>query len=112
MTVLTRWEPFREFSTLQDRINRVFRDSYSGAGQDEAGRDETRGERSAAACHIFSDAKVAAPCRDGYRNVLHGPSRVESQFTHAPVSRRWAIERRQLDFHECHLGWNGLLKLT
>jgi len=36
MTVLTRWEPFREFATLQDRINRVFRDSYSGAGQDES----------------------------------------------------------------------------
>ena len=24
MTVLTRWEPFREFSTLQDRMNRLF----------------------------------------------------------------------------------------
>ena len=35
MTVLTRWEPFREFATLQDRINRVFRDSYS-AGQDDS----------------------------------------------------------------------------
>ncbi len=29
MTVLTRLEPFREFTTLQDRINRVFRESYS-----------------------------------------------------------------------------------
>jgi HSP20 family protein len=29
MTVLTRWEPFRELSTLQDRINRVFRESRS-----------------------------------------------------------------------------------
>ena len=29
MTVLTRWDPFREFSTLQDRMNRLFRDSYS-----------------------------------------------------------------------------------
>jgi HSP20 family protein len=36
MTVLTRWEPFREFSTLQDRINRVFRDSYRHSGQDES----------------------------------------------------------------------------
>ena len=36
MTVLTRWEPFREFATLQDRINRVFRDSYAGEGRDEA----------------------------------------------------------------------------
>ena len=35
MTVLTRWEPFREFATLQDRINRVFRDSYS-ASQDDS----------------------------------------------------------------------------
>ena len=23
MTVLTRWEPFREFATLQDRMNRA-----------------------------------------------------------------------------------------
>jgi len=36
MTVLTRFEPFREFSTLQDRINRVFRDRYSETGQDES----------------------------------------------------------------------------
>jgi HSP20 family protein len=36
MTVLTRWEPFRELSTLQDRINRAFRESYTGAGHDES----------------------------------------------------------------------------
>jgi|SRR5271165_5355665 len=36
MTVLTRWEPFREFSTLQDRMNRLFRDTYSGADRDES----------------------------------------------------------------------------
>jgi HSP20 family protein len=35
MTVLTRFQPFREYSTLQDRINRVFRESYSGS-QDDA----------------------------------------------------------------------------
>jgi HSP20 family protein len=35
MTVLTRWEPFREFTTLQDRMNRLFRDSF-GNGSDEA----------------------------------------------------------------------------
>ena len=36
MTVLTRFEPFREFATLQDRINRVFRDAYSPEGRDES----------------------------------------------------------------------------
>ena len=32
MTLLTRWEPFREFSAMQDRMNRMnrlFRESYS-----------------------------------------------------------------------------------
>src|ERR1700738_4265697 len=39
MTVLTRWEPFREFSTLQDRMkrmNRLFRESYSPEGPEDA----------------------------------------------------------------------------
>ena len=36
MTVLTRWDPFREFTTLQDRMNRLFRDSYGSEGRDEA----------------------------------------------------------------------------
>jgi len=36
MTVLTRWEPFREFSTLQDRMNRVLREPYSENGRDES----------------------------------------------------------------------------
>jgi HSP20 family protein len=36
MTVLTRWEPIREFSTLQDRMNRLFRESFNDAGQDES----------------------------------------------------------------------------
>jgi len=35
MTVLTRWDPFREFSTLQDRMNRLVRDSFS-EGREEA----------------------------------------------------------------------------
>src|SRR5208337_314728 len=35
MTVLTRFEPFREFSTLQDRMNRLFRETYN-EGQDES----------------------------------------------------------------------------
>ena len=36
MTVLTRFEPFREFSTLQDRMNRLFRESHNEGGRDES----------------------------------------------------------------------------
>jgi HSP20 family protein len=39
MTLLTRWEPLREFSTMQDRmnrLNRVFRESYGPEGPEEA----------------------------------------------------------------------------
>jgi HSP20 family protein len=36
MTVITRWDPFREFSTLQDRMNRLFRDSHGSESGNEA----------------------------------------------------------------------------
>jgi HSP20 family protein len=36
MTVLTRWEPFREFATLQDRMNRLFRESFNDVGRDDS----------------------------------------------------------------------------
>jgi HSP20 family protein len=36
MTMLTRWDPFREFVTIQDRMNRLFRDSYGPEGKDES----------------------------------------------------------------------------
>jgi HSP20 family protein len=31
---ITRWDPFREFSQLQDRINRAFSDAYGRSGDD------------------------------------------------------------------------------
>src|SRR6476619_3986517 len=39
MTLLTRWEPFRELSTMQDRMNRMnrlFRESHGPEGSEEA----------------------------------------------------------------------------
>ena len=39
MTLLTRWEPFREFSTMQDRMNRMnrlFRESYNPEVADDS----------------------------------------------------------------------------
>jgi HSP20 family protein len=39
MTVLTRWDPFRELSTMPDRLNRmyrVFREPYGPEGPEEA----------------------------------------------------------------------------
>jgi HSP20 family protein len=32
---LVRWDPFREFSQIQDRLNRVFSDAYGRPGSDE-----------------------------------------------------------------------------
>ena len=39
MTLLTRWEPFRDFSNQQDRMNlmnRLFRESYNAENPEEA----------------------------------------------------------------------------
>jgi HSP20 family protein len=35
MTVLSRWYPYRELNTLQDRVNRLFHESFS-EGSDES----------------------------------------------------------------------------
>ena len=40
MTVLTRWDPYREFSSVQDRLHRLFSASFSNASFNE-GRDES-----------------------------------------------------------------------
>jgi HSP20 family protein len=36
MTFVTRWDPFREYVSLQDRVNRLFRDAQAGEGREEA----------------------------------------------------------------------------
>ena len=36
MTLLTRWEPLRDLATLQNRLNRLVRESYSPEGPEEA----------------------------------------------------------------------------
>ena len=34
MTVLTRWDPFRELSSLQNRMSRLFEEQYGGGRED------------------------------------------------------------------------------
>jgi len=36
MTFITRWDPFREVATLQDRMNRMFNDQFGAMGRDES----------------------------------------------------------------------------
>ncbi len=36
MTMLTRWEPFRELATLQDRMNRLFNEQFSTYSGDDS----------------------------------------------------------------------------
>lgn len=49
MTFITRWEPLREFSTLQERMNRLFQQTYGT-------NDETLGTSSfAPAVDVYED---------------------------------------------------------
>ena len=36
MTLLTRWDPLRDLATMQNRINRLVRETYSPEGPEEA----------------------------------------------------------------------------
>ena len=36
MTVLTRWDPFREFNTLQNQMQRLFQENFGSQGREES----------------------------------------------------------------------------
>src|ERR1044071_8235272 len=66
MTVLTRWDPYREFSSVQDRLNRLFNASFSNTSFNE-GRDESLATASLSpAVDVYEDEhnitlKIEAP---------------------------------------------------
>jgi len=66
MTVLTRWDPYREFSSVQDRLNRLFNASFSNTSYNE-GRDESLATASfSPAVDVYEDEhnitlKIEAP---------------------------------------------------
>src|ERR1043165_3367907 len=66
MTVLTRWDPYREFSSVQDRLNRLFNASFSNTSFNE-GRDESLATASfSPAVDVYEDEhniklKIEAP---------------------------------------------------
>src|SRR3979411_238384 len=87
MTVLTRWEPFRDFSTLPDRMNR---ESYNN----EAGRDDSLTTSSfAPAVDVYEDEhsvtlKIEVPGIDekdidvrieNNTLVVHGERKIEKE---------------------------------
>ena len=98
MTVLTRWEPFREFATLQDRMNRLFRESFS------EGRDESLTTTSfAPAVDVYEDEhkvtlKIEVPGIEEKdidvrveNNTLtvHGERKIEKEENYRRVERQY-----------------------
>jgi len=93
MTVLTRWEPFRELSTLQDRINRAFRESYTGADRDNDREDSLSTSSFAPAVDVYEDEhqvnlKIDVPGIDekdidvrveGNTLTVHGERKIEKE---------------------------------
>src|SRR5882762_8434555 len=93
MTVLTRWEPFRELSTLQDRINRAFRESYTGQYRDNDRDDSLTTSSFAPAVDVYEDEhqvtlKIEVPGIDekdidvrveGNTLTVHGERKIEKE---------------------------------
>ena len=93
MTVLTRWEPFRELSTLQDRINRAFRESYTGQYRDNDRDDALTTSSFAPAVDVYEDEhqvtlKIEVPGIDekdidvrveGNTLTVHGERKIEKE---------------------------------
>jgi HSP20 family protein len=93
MTVLTRWEPFRELSTLQDRINRAFRESYTGQYRGSDRDDSLTTSSFAPAVDVYEDEhqvtlKIEVPGIDekdidvrveGNTLTVHGERKIEKE---------------------------------
>ena len=70
MTVLTRWDPFREFTTLQERMNRLVRDQYRAEGGSEESLTTTN---FAPPVDVYEDEPKLAPGLAQLENVTIPP---------------------------------------
>lgn len=95
MTVLTRWEPFREFQSLQSRMNRLFENQYGG------GREETLVSGAfVPAVDIYED-------QQGIQLKLEVPGieekdldiRVENNVLTVSGERKFEQEQKEENFH-------------
>jgi HSP20 family protein len=58
MATLTRWDPFRELSSLQDRVNRLFQDTWgpiSGVPATRGGEESLLGGSFVPAVDVYED---------------------------------------------------------
>ena len=62
MTVLTRWYPYRELNTLQERVNRLFHESFSNEGRDES--LATSSDHASFSCAHPSSSAFHAACSE------------------------------------------------
>ena len=110
MTVLTRWEPFREFSTLQDRMNRLFRESHNEGGRDD---ESLTASSFAPAVDVYEDEhnvtlKIEVPGIDekdidirleNLTLTLHGERKIEKEEKEENYRR---VERQYGSFTHLH----------
>src|ERR1041385_5150909 len=94
MTVLTRWEPYREFTTLQDRLNRMFRDSYGDS------QDALSTSNFAPAVDVYEDEhnvtlKLEVPGIDEKDLDI----RVENNTLTVQGERKFEAEEKEENFH-------------
>ena len=95
MTVLTRFYPYRELNTLQDRVNRLFHESFSG------GRDESLATSSfAPAVDVYEDEhnvtlKIEVPGIDEKDIDV----RVENNTLTVHGERKFEKEEKEENYH-------------
>jgi len=96
MTMLTRWDPFRDFAVLQDRMNRVFQDFSRSSGEEGL----TAGGKFMPAVDIYEDEhnltlKVEVPGVDP-KDV---DVRVENNTLTIRGERNFEKEEKEENFH-------------
>ena len=106
MTVLTRWDPYREFSSVQDRLNRLFNASFS------EGRDESLATSSfAPAVDVYEDEhnvtlKIEVPGIDEKDIDV----RIENNTLTVHGERKFEKEEKDKKYHRIERSYGNFLR--
>jgi HSP20 family protein len=102
MTMLTRWEPFRDLGRLQDEMNRLFEDRLFRAGESVGWTP---------ACDVYEDEESVA-----LRFELAGvdPKKVDIRFENGVLTlrgeRKLEKEEKRENYHRVELSYGAFTR--
>jgi HSP20 family protein len=106
---VVRWEPFRDLLTLQDRMNRMFDESYRGRGPSED--DWSLGGSWAPAVDIYEhEGNIVLTAELPGLDPKDVDIRVENNVLTLRGERKWTDEVKRENYHRVERAYGGFTR--